>query len=159
MRQRISIPEWHGMAQEGCIIPTRIPIHGNSMYPLVRMDRDLVTIVPLQEMPQVGDIVLFADPVHDRYVLHRVWRATEDRVLTWGDNCEYPDRWMPLDAVWGKVILIERGKRSITPDPEKGLRLARIWHRTGKVYRWSHLQVSRVKCRLKRLVKRRPRNV
>ena len=155
MRQRITIPEWHGMAQAGCIIPMRIPIHGNSMYPLVLMDRDLVTIVPLLEMPRVGDIVLFADPIKDRYVLHRVWRAAEDRVLTWGDNCDYPDRWMPLDAIWGKAILIERGKRSITPDPEKGLRLARIWHRAGKMYRWCRLQGSR----LKRLVKRRIRNV
>ena len=154
MRQRISIPLWHAMAQTGCMIPMRIPIHGNSMYPLVRMDRDLVTIVPLQEIPQAGDIVLIADPSRDRYVLHRVWKAEGDRVLTWGDNCEKPDGWMPGNAIWGKAILIERGKRSITPDPEKGLRLARIWHRAGKAYRWCRLQGSR----LKRLVKQRTGN-
>ena len=151
MKQQISIPQWHAMAQTGCIIPMRIPIHGNSMYPLVRMDRDLVTVVPLEEMPRAGDIVLFADPICDRYVLHRVWRAEGDRVLTWGDNCEKPDGWMPRDAIWGKAISIERGKRSITPDPKKGLCLARIWHRAGKTYRWCRLQGSR----LKRLVKQK----
>ena len=154
MRQRISIPQWHAMAQTGCNIPMCIPIHGNSMYPLVRMDRDLVTVVPLEEMPRAGDIVLFADPICDRYVLHRVWRAEGDRVLTWGDNCEKPDGWMPRDAVWGKAISIERGKRSITPDPKKGLCLARIWHRAGKACRWCRLQGSR----LKRLVKQRTGN-
>ena len=154
MKQQISIPQWHAMAQTGCIIPMRIPIHGNSMYPLVRMDRDLVTVVPLEEMPRAGDIVLFADPICDRYVLHRVWRAEGDRVLTWGDNCEKPDGWMPRDAIWGKAISIERGKRSITPDPKKGLCLARIWHRAGKTYRWCRLQGSR----LKRLVKQRTGN-
>ena len=153
MRQQLSIPEWHTMAQAGSILPMRILIHGGSMYPTVRMDKDYVTIMPLDRPVQVGDIVLFADPRAPRYVLHRVWRLDGDRVLTWGDNCKCPDAWIPLDAVWGRATLVERGKRQIRPDPQKGLRLARVWHRVGGPYRWCKQYYYAVKRRIGRLTK------
>ncbi len=153
VKQTLSIPEWHDMAREGNVIPMRIPIHGGSMFPLVRMDRDFVTIMPLQERPRVGDIVLFVDSDRGKYVLHRVWKAEENRVLTWGDNCDRPDGWMSWDAVWGKAVLIERGKREIHPEAVRGLRMAGIWHRVGKLYRFGKRCVLGIKRRLKRLVK------
>ena len=55
--------------------------------------------------------------------------------LAWGDSCEKPDGWFPIDAIWGRVVLIERGQREINPDPVKGLRWAKFWHKAGKVYR------------------------
>ncbi len=151
MKQQITVPQWHAMAQEGMILPMRIPIHGNSMYPLVRMDRDMVTIMPVQERPQVGDIVLFADEPRKRYVLHRLWKAEEDRALTWGDNCDRPDGWMPWDAIWGKAVLIERGRLNIKPAPKKGLCWAKAWHRMRKPYRWCLNQKTRVGRALRRI--------
>lgn len=149
----LSIPQWHAMALEGTKAPMRIPIHGVSMFPLIRMDRDFVTIMPLEERPRIGDIVLFADPKQERYVLHRVWQAEESRVLTWGDNCDHPDGWMSWDAIWGKAVLVERGKKIIQPDPKKGLIQARIWHKLGRKYRWCYPRAARVKRWLKRMTR------
>ncbi len=140
------------------MVPMRIPIHGNSMFPLVRMDRDMVTIMPVQERPRVGDIVMFHDPAGERFVLHRLWKSEEDRALTWGDNCDRPDGWMPWDMVWGKAVLIERGGRNITPDPKKGLPWARVCHVAGKTYRHARLQGGRAKRALKRLLGRAAKN-
>ena len=90
MRQ-LTISEWHSMAREGTAIPVRILIKGDSMFPLIRINRDYVTVLPLDEQPEKGDIVMFADQVKQRYVLHRVWKIEGDRVMTWGDNCSRPD--------------------------------------------------------------------
>ncbi len=152
MKSEISIPEWHAMALSGTIVPMRILIHGNSMYPTVRMNKDYVTIMPVKEKVRVGDIVMFADPRRSRYVLHRVWQIEEDRVLTWGDNCKKPDGWMPLQAIWGKATLVERGRRMIRPDPQKGLILARVWHRIGGIYRFCKKYYYAVKRRINRLI-------
>ena len=63
MTQKVSltIPRWHAMALDGAAVPMRILIHGGSMYPLIRMDRDYVTILPLNGDIQAGDIVLMHD--------------------------------------------------------------------------------------------------
>lgn len=135
MKQSLSVPEWHALAQEGICLPVCIPINGRSMLPLIRRNRDIVTVLPLEGTPAVGDIVLFSDPARHRFVLHRVWRVEDGRVLTWGDNCDRPDGWQPLDAVWGKAAQIERGPLRIRPSPGRGLLLARIWHVVGRVWR------------------------
>ena len=119
----LTIPEWHDPARDGAAPPMRIRIDGNSMFPLVRIHRDHVTIRPVEEAPVPGDIVLFADPDRPRYVLHRVWAVEEDRVLTWGDNCPRPDGWIPREAIWGQAVLIERGRR--VPAQEHPSRLRR----------------------------------
>ena len=116
-------------------VPVRILIQGGSMYPLIRMNRDYVTVMPLQGNAAEGDIVLFAGPGEERYVLHRVWRVRENKVLTCGDNCPSADGWMPMDAVWGKVTLIERGERRIHPHPRLGMMWGWSWHQAMKVYR------------------------
>ena len=114
------------------------------MEPLIRYNRDYVTVIPLAGSLAEGDIVLFSDPYQKRYVLHRVWTLENERVLTWGDNCDRPDAWMTVNDIWGKVILIERGKHKITPDARKGLLFARFWHIAGRAYRTLRGTVSRV---------------
>ena len=148
MKQQLSIPDWHEMAKNGICVPVRILIHGGSMFPLIRMDRDYVTIVPVTGNLTAGDIVLFADTGEERYVLHRVWKMQKGMVLTWGDNCRAADGWLPVDAIWGKATLIERGRKKIHPDPAKGLRLARIWHFAGRGYRFSKRILSGIRRRL-----------
>ena len=135
MNMSLSIPEWHQMAMKGEAPPVRILLNGGSMSPLIRWNKDYVTIVPIETSPVIGDIVLFVEPGTDRYVVHRVWEIKDAYILTWGDNCTTPDRWLPQDAVWGKVILIERGHWEIITDPAKGMRWARFWHQAGKAYR------------------------
>lgn len=135
MNRKLSIPEWHELAQNGTKIPVRILLNGWSMEPLIRMNKDYVTIVPLDTTPQIGDIVMFEDQNGERFITHRVWNLDDQRVLTWGDNCLNPDGWLPAGCVWGKIVLIERGKRKIRPNPEKGMKWARFWHHAGKIYR------------------------
>ena len=105
------------------------------MNPLIRWNKDYVTIIPPDRKLVPGDIVLFIEPKTERYVVHRIWEIRNGQALTWGDSCEKPDGWFPIDAIWGRVVLIERGQRDIKPDPVKGLRWAKFWHKAGKVYR------------------------
>ena len=135
MKRTLSIPEWHQLAQEGKAPPVRIQLNGRSMNPLIRGYHDYVTVIPLQDQLQIGDIVMFCEPGTERYVVHRVWDQDGKKILTWGDNCIYPDGWMPIDAIWGKVSLIEKGKREILPNPKMGMKWARFWHHAGKLYR------------------------
>ena len=135
MNMSLSIPEWHRMALEGAAPPVRILLNGGSMNPLIRWNKDYVTIIPPDRKLVPGDIVLFIEPKTERYVVHRIWEIRNGQALTWGDSCEKPDGWFPIDAIWGRVVLIERGQREINPDPVKGLRWAKFWHKAGKEYR------------------------
>ncbi len=148
----ITIPEWHAWAKQGASVPMRIPINGVSMYPVIRRNRDMVTIVPLDHEPVPGEIVMFAQPQLNRYVLHRVWQVREGRVQTWGDNCDKPDGWMPREMIWGQAIRIERGKRDIKPDPARGMRWAKVWHPVGKAVRKGRSMAAGVYRRVKRLM-------
>ena len=149
MKRSLSIPEWHWMALRDEAPPVRIMLHGGSMFPLIRMDRDYVTIESLKERPKPGEIVLFPDlACKERYVVHRVRKVEGDNVLTWGDNCSNPDPWMPLDAIWGRVVLIERGEKQIRPDRKKGLRHARAWNFVRKPYQFCRRIVGGIKRRI-----------
>ena len=148
MNRTLSIPEWHRLAQEGTKLPVRIPLMGWSMFPLIRYNKDIVTIVPLDAQPQIGDIVLFIQP-KDKYIMHRVWETSEKSVLTWGDNCPHPDGWISTEDIWGKAVLIERGKREIKPNPKKGKKWAGFWHWAGKYFQISYKCYSVIKRRIK----------
>ena len=152
MNKTISIPEWHQLAERGAAPPVRIQLNGGSMAPLIRMNRDYVTIVQLGEIPTIGDIVLFYEPCTGRYIVHRIWDIQNGRILTWGDNCPGPDGWQPREVVWGKIAQIERGERIIIPEPEKGIKWARFWHKAGKPYRFLKTYAAAVKRRVKKLI-------
>lgn len=134
MKKDLPISEWHRLAEKGQAPPVRITLNGGSMHPLIRWNRDFVTVVPLQEEPVAGDIILFSGKGMGRFVIHRVWEVQNGKVLIWGDNCTSPDGWFPLSAVWGKVVLIERGKRKIFPDSQRGIKWAKFWHRIRPGY-------------------------
>ena len=151
MNQSISVQKWHQSALEVNILPVRIKLSGYSMNPLIRGYRDYVTVVPLESIPSKGDIVLFCEPGTNRYVMHRVWEVKDGEVLTWGDSCQIPDGWIPLESVWGKIVLIERGKRRIHPEPKKGLRWARCWHKVRPGYKF----YERIKQGIARRIKKR----
>ena len=138
------------MTEQGDAPPVRILLNGNSMFPLVRRNKDYVTIIPFDREPVIGDIVLFYDKKTERYVVHRVWSMGDGQIQTWGDNCERPDEWLPNDCVWGRVNLVERGRHRIIPTPQKGLHWAKFWHRAGRVYRWFGRRWHRIVDRKKR---------
>ena len=150
MNRTISIPEWHMLAKEGTAPPVRIQLNGVSMYPLIRMNQDYVTVAPIREAPATGDVVLFLNKDTGRYVVHRIWKVKDGKVLIWGDNCTEPDGWYQMNVVLGKIVQIERGKRIIHPDPKTGLRWAKFWHkfRPGFYFVW------RIKDGITRRIKR-----
>ena len=150
MNRSLFILEWRRMALEGTAPPVRIQLNGDSMYPLIRRNWDYVTVVQLQEKPVAGDLVLFADRNPGRYIVHRVWDVKDGSVLTWGDNCMKPDGWFPLHSIWGKIVLIERGKRKIHPNAEMGLRWARFWHRIRPGYVVCYKIKDGISCRTKK---------
>ena len=152
MNKTLSVPEWHQMAAEGNAPPVRITLGGYSMNPLIRGFRDYVTVKPAEGVIEVGDIVLFDEPGTSRYVIHRVWNLEGDKVQTWGDNCLKPDGWIMKEDVWGKVVLIERGKRVIYPNPQKGKRWATFWHPLGRIYRFGRRIKQGVLCRVRRFM-------
>ena len=124
----LNVAQWHDMAQNGIILPVRTLVNGGSMWPLIRRNRDVVTVMPLQRTPQVGEIVLFPSPTrHGVYVIHRVWHIDGQRIQTLGDNCAYPEQWQDSQSIWGIVTDIERGTRHLNPT-------APLWETYGKLW-------------------------
>lgn len=122
----LTIPQWRELAQNGTVLPMRIPLDGDSMCPLIRRGRDRVTFVPLDRPLKRGDVALFEAPPR-RYVAHRVYRLEDNRVQTLGDHCRNPDLWMPASAVLGLAIQVERGWLTIPLDCPFMRALGRIW--------------------------------
>ena len=107
----VSIEKWCELSRTGEVMPIRIQLNGKSMEPLIRMNRDYVTIVPLRREPQKSDIVMFLD-VKGRYCAHRVKRVETDRILTIGDYCYIHDPWTDRNRVFGLIVSMERdGKK------------------------------------------------
>lgn len=130
----LPIEEWLRLSEEGREIPVEITLAGTSMQPLIRMNRDKITIRPLKEEPQVGDIVLFRR-ADGAFVVHRVYRIGKDSITTLGDNCERPDVAISRAQLLGKVVEIRRGNRTILPGSKEERRFSRIWTRILPVRR------------------------
>lgn len=56
----MSVKQWHQLCSEGAELQVRIPVNGVSMQPLIRKNRDIVTLLPLRRVPERGDIVLLS---------------------------------------------------------------------------------------------------
>ena len=156
--KKLSVAAWHELGLCGESIPLCTTVSGVSMYPLIRRDRDVVIIGHVNRPLVRGDIVLFHDPARDRYVLHRLWRLAPDRVLTWGDNCAYPDGWMRPEMVWGIAAAMKRGRRTVRFDTNAarkcGLTFAKARHLhcrvRSKAYKFASHLPSPIKAVLKK---------
>lgn len=122
----LGIEQWHELGLEGNMLPVTITLEGDSMRPLIRRGRDRVTILPLMQPIQKGDVVLFKGG-EKRYVVHRVYRMRDGLVQTLGDNCLNPDRWMPMDMIWGLVVKMERGGRTWRLDSRAARAFGLFW--------------------------------
>lgn len=127
--RHISVETWHNLALEGGDIPVSIFLNGDSMRPLIRRNRDKVTILPLRRPVKKGDIVMFAAP-NGRYVVHRVWKCSENRIITLGDHCTKPDAPLEADRIWGIVTRVERGDNLLPVDTPWARGLGRVWMAT-----------------------------
>jgi len=126
VRRSMSIERWRQLALEGTALPARITLDGESMRPMIRRGRDLVTILPMMRKVKVGDVVLFRSGP-GRYVVHRVYKIRNGMVQTLGDHCARPDRWMPKEDVWGLVVRLERFGRRWRLDTAFARAWGRFW--------------------------------
>ena len=103
----ISIDKWCELSNSGEVMPIKIQLNGTSMQPLIRKNRDYVTIIPLRREPLIGDIIIFLD-TKKRYCAHRIKRMRDNKIQTIGDNCYNHDPWISKDEIAGLIISMER---------------------------------------------------
>lgn len=132
---KLSVEEWCKLAGEGAAIPITTRLRWVSMEPLIRVNRDPVTFVPISRELLPGDVVLF-ERADGAYVCHRVYKILDggNTVVTWGDNAERPDAPVSRSKVKGLAVAFERdGRRYILDSDEqrqKGLKwLESKWKR------------------------------
>lgn len=122
----LTVAQWCELAQSGASVPVTTSLDGVSMQPLIRRNRDLVTVAPLDREPLPGDIVLFEWPA-GHFVCHRVRQVDGSRIQTFGDNCWNPDAWMDRARVLGIAVSVERNGRAIALDTGRSRVLGRAW--------------------------------
>ena len=113
----------------------RLRVLGGSMFPWIRSG-DILQINPARTY-SVGDILLCTRG--NDWVAHRVHsivkRRSPTHLVTRGDALALPDPPVSIDAVLGRVDVIERGGRHLRADSYRGRAyraLARVgfpWHR------------------------------
>lgn len=122
----LSILQWCELSRQGGAPPVTIRLDGDSMRPLIRKNRDEVTIVPLVRPLKKGDVVLFQGG-KGQYVVHRVWKMHRGHVRTLGDNCWQADPWMPQERVLGQAVRVQRDGRNIRLDGASSRVIGRMW--------------------------------
>ena len=126
-----SLEKWQELGKNGVPIPMKIPLHGSSMVPLIRSEKDMVTVMPLVREPMVGDIVLFCR-ADGKKIVHRVYRVFPDGVQTWGDNCQRADAPIKREAIYGIIVSMEKDGKTYQLDTEKQRAYGIRWMRYGR---------------------------
>lgn len=122
----ISMEQWCALAKTGAAPAVTTMLYGDSMRPLIRREKDKVTIQPLYRKLKCGDIVLFRNQC-GQYVVHRIWKLQDHQVQTVGDNCWKPDTWMPYERVLGLAVCMKRNGHSIRLDHAMVRGVGRVW--------------------------------
>ncbi len=116
----VSIDEWMQMIRSGAGCTAKVIPHGNSMWPLIRSDKDMVEITSAEQELKPGDIVVFRRS-DGQAVIHRIFRISGDELQTFGDNCDRPDAPIKRSDVIGIAARIHRGSISFDPNKTAGL--------------------------------------
>lgn len=122
----VSIQQWAEWVRSGAAPTVTIRLDGDSMRPLIRRNRDAVTLQPLTRPLKCGDVVLFRSGT-GQYVVHRVWKLCGQSVRTLGDNCWNPDPWMDAGQVLGIVVSVKRNMRVWKLNTRLSRSLGRTW--------------------------------
>jgi hypothetical protein len=114
----ICLEKWRELGENGAGIPVKMSLHGISMKPLIRPEKDIVTIMPLVRNPMVGDIVMFRR-ADGKNIAHRVYRVFPNGIQTWGDNCQRPDAPIKREDIYGLIVSMEKNGRTYLLDTDK----------------------------------------
>lgn len=146
----LSVDEWHRLALEGAEIPVNLTLSGESMRPILRKNRDTVTVIPVYRRLKRGDIVLFRrnDGMN---VIHRIAKIKGETVVTLGDNCVYRDDPVNISQVWGIAVLAVRDGKKIRLDSTVS-RLFGILPLVARPLRSLWRKIRRIGSKIKRTV-------
>ena len=137
----LSLEKWKELGDNGVVIPMKIPLHGSSMKPLIRPERDIVTIMPLIRAPMIGDIVLFRR-IDGKNIVHRVYKISSDWIQTWGDNCRNADAPIKRNDIYGIIVSVEKRGKTYQLDTDKQRSYGIRWMKYGKPL-WKVIQKIR----------------
>ncbi|MBE6648284.1 MAG: hypothetical protein E7614_02045 [Ruminococcaceae bacterium] len=123
------------------------PVKGTSMLPLLRQERDTVVVVPLCEMAEKYDVVLFR--MKENYILHRVIKIKKDRYIICGDNCISKEV-VPFGSVIGVAVGFNINGNYVSVDDEEYVKYSKKQVRG----RWKRILKGKAVYVAKRLFKR-----
>lgn len=133
---------------------TRFTVSGNSMWPLIRHNRDSVLLSSLARPVKAGDIVLYhRDAAFKQCILHRVHRVKGETIMTMGDGCLALDAPVAVGQVIGRVEKVYRGKLTINCDAPFWRSVFWLW-RIGFPIRRGLLRALRKAARVRRQMKK-----
>ena len=126
--------------------------YGNSMYPMLRNQRDCVIIKKAEGALRPDDVVLYL--YKDRYILHRIIRIDGDICVIRGDNCVKKE-YIPKKDIIGVVQSFERNGKSYDCKSSRSYRCyCVLWRVTAPL----RIGIARLKMLLYKLYRRlRPR--
>lgn len=96
----------------------KLRIHGNSMFPLLRSEKDEVVLCRVdvaEEKLHNNQIVLYKRE-NGQYVLHRIVKVHGSYIDLRGDAQKVIERNVPVEAVLGKVTQIVRSQKIFSVD-------------------------------------------
>lgn len=106
----------------------RFKVKGFSMYPLLRNDKDEVTLSPLERDPAVMDIVLFR--YKGKHILHRITSISGDTYTIQGDGIYLSEETCHRNDIIGIVTKIhKKGKMPIGTTSKWALFYIFCWQR------------------------------
>lgn len=84
----------------------RFRVKGNSMYPLLRNNKDEVTVAPSSNVPKAMDIVLFR--YKGKHILHRIIGTDGTRYIIQGDGIYTNKEQCTIEDIVGVVTIIHK---------------------------------------------------
>ena len=119
----------------------RFKIKGYSMYPLLRNNKDEVTLSPFDRDPEVMDIILFR--YRGKHVLHRVIAIDGDRYIIKGDGICLSYEHCTRSDIIGVVTAIHKNRTLETTSKRLKLYIF-FWHRLSFCRRYLLALLRRV---------------
>lgn len=101
-----------------------IVITGNSMYPMLRNRRDVITVSKVQGRLKKYDVPLYKK--NDRYILHRIIKVLPESYEIRGDNCIQKE-YVADSQIIGVLTGFRRDGREMDTEDFIYRLYARIW--------------------------------
>ena len=107
---------------------------GNSMFPLFRNNKDVVTIKKIDSNLKVNDVLLYRKKTTDEFILHRLLKITEDFLVIRGDN-RYSKEFVAHEDIIGVMASFERNGKIYDCNKSFIYKLYVIYIRTSYPFR------------------------